>query len=317
MRTVRALHLSLAAAVMLAGCANSGRLGPAVTSAPAATPARAVESGATGAAPVAAAARTEAVAQEAPEAIGRLVVTQGTATVSVVFRDGALADLRAPSPNKVSQRAREGAELGAYAGFAGAVGGMFGFYLLALTGGAVGAAAGTIVGGVEEAVGGSNIPREKIALYAPVLESAATDLARGPRPVSDCVAAELGAAPAPTGDVANLAALARDGYSHVLTLDASEIAFVQEPPGDSRSDHQARFAAKLAVRYSLHKLATADDPPRVVHVGQSVLDAPAMNLDRWAAAQGREVRELAARGCPLLAAKIGTDLSARFALAPR
>jgi len=329
-RHAYALPIGLVAAAMLGGCATSTRLtAPRIVS-PASAPAPAVQATPAAAAPASAAAPTDAPPQEPSAVITRLAVVQSADAVPVAFRDGAGADLRAPARSTVGDRAREGAKVGAtpgaalaYAGYANPGVGIVGI-MLALAGGAVGAVAGTIVGSVQDAVYESNIPREKIVLHAPALEAAANDLVRGPRPLHDCVTAELGTAPALTptdgaggAEAPDFAALAQRGYSHVLMLDGFELAFVQDASGASWSDGKERFAARFVVRYSMHELGAAGDSPRVVSTGQALQDAPALRLDRWAAERGREVRELAARDCPLLAAKIGADLSARYTLAPR
>lgn len=288
---------ALAATAILGGCPGASR---------------ALDAG--DAAGVPATASTE----EPPPAITRLAVVQGASSVSIAFRDGANTDLRAPGRSTVGERARTGAGIGAFPGAVlmqggGASPGMAAAgVMLALVGGAVGAVTGAIVGGVQDAVNESNVPREKITLYAPVLESAAGDLVQGPRPLHECVAAELGTTPTDGANAPDPAALAEQGYSHMLTLDSVELGFVQA--ATEGPDRREGFAAKTVVRYSVHQLGAE---PRLLSTGRASHDAPAQPLDRWAAERGREVRELAARGCPLLAAKLGADLAGRYALAPR
>ncbi len=309
MLSASALRIALVAALTLTGCASrstSPRMSPVAPSAP-------VESSVAVAEPPAAA--------PAPlPLVGRLAVVQSTTPARLEFRDAKLGDLRAPR-SALGERAKIGAAVGVAPGLGilgmsmGHPGGVVLGGAVALVGVTVGALTGTIVGGVQDAVDRSGIPSEKIDRYAPRLQDAGSDLVHGPLALRDCVAGQL--APGAQASVAaaaapDFAALAEQRFSHALTLDAIEVAFVREPDGEARENRDERFAVTLVSHYRVHELA---DPPRVVHAGSARHGAAALRLDRWAAEQAREVHELAARGCPLLAEQISADLSARFSLA--
>jgi len=315
MQGARALCIGLAAAVMLAGCASPARWKAPRSSAPASAPASPL---------VVSDASAPPAAAEPPPAVGRLAIVQSAAPARLEFRDETLGDLRTPR-SALGERATKGAAYGATPGvmLVGMSMGNPGAVLVggaaAIVGVAVGAVTGTIVGGVEDAVNRSSIPSEKINLYTPRLRAAGSDLVLGPLALRDCVAEQLGPARAAAqvniadaAEAPDFLLLAQQGFSHVLTLDEIELAFVREAGGDAREDRQERFAVTVVSRYRVHELG---DSPRVVHTGSARHGSSALRLDRWAAEQAREVHELAARGCPLLAEQIGADLSARFSLA--
>jgi len=309
MMNAHALRIGLAAAVMLAGCASRStppRMIPVAAPAP-------VESSV-------AAAEPPAAGPEPLPVIARLAVVQGAAAAQLDFRDAELGDLRAPR-SALGDRVKKGATYGgtpgavlAYATGSTGYGAVVGV-VAAIVGAAAGAVTGTIVGGVEDAVNRSRIPTEKLDRYAPSLRAAAGDLILGPLALRDCVADQLGPhaqASIAATETPDLALLTQQGFSHAMTLDAIGLEFMRQPGGEAPEDRDERFAVTLVSRYRVHELA---DPPRVVYTGSARHGSPALRLDRWAAEQAREVHELAARGCPLLAEQIGAQLSAKFSLA--
>jgi hypothetical protein len=302
-----ALPIGLAAAVMLAGCANR-QTSPRIL--PVASPA-AIE-------PRAVAAESAVAAPEPRPVIERLAVVQGTARAQLEFRDPELGDLRAPR-STVGDRVGQGAEYGAMPAVlflsGGSPGGLVLGGAVALVGAGIGALTGAIVGGVQDAINRARIPSEKIERYAPRLQAAGSDLVHGPLALRDCVAGEVGptASAAAALEAPEFELLALQGFSHALTLDAIELEFVREPrQGYATEDREERFSVTVTSRYQVHELAA---PPRVVHTGAATHRGPPLRLDGWAAEQAREVHELAARGCHQLALEIGADLSAKFALA--
>ena len=297
------LKIGLAAAVILTGCAGVSRPGSPTTVHPVLSPA--AETGA-------AAAPSAATVQAPLRATGRVAVVQGAAPVQLAFRDAKLGDLR--DPRRVFRdRVRQGAEYGAFPGLALAYP-TFGVSLvLAAEWGAIGAAAGAIVGGVEDAANLSSVPTQKISRYTTTYQAAASDLVLGPRALRDCVSEQLAGAEAvrlAADEAPDFAALAQQDYSYALTLEAIELAFMREAAGDTAADHEKGFAATVVARYRWRGLG---DPTSVVVEGSASYAGPPLRLDRWVAEQGLEVRELAARACPELADQIGRDLAAKFA----
>jgi hypothetical protein len=311
-----ALRFGLAAAVMLAGWSSVARSSPPSTIDPVSAPVPAVEAAAPAGEPAASAA-------EALPAVARLAVVQSAAPVQLAFKDAQLGDLHAPR-QVLGERVRQGLDYGSMPGRIflqpGTTGqAAAGGAILALFGGAIGAVTGLIVGGVEDAVNQANIPLEKIFLHKPGLQAGGNDLALGPRALRDCTAERLGAAAtlvqtqvADAEEDANFTLLRQQGFSHALTLDEIGLAFEREPGDDTGEDRHERFAVAVVVHYRVHELG---ESTRVAYQGSAQERSPPLRLDRWAAEHAREVRELAARGCGLLADRIGIDLYLRFALA--